>query len=270
MKNFMKSSSLIAALFMLSPLASYADNSNPSAMNPNSSNPSSANPSSATPNSSNPSASNPSSSNPGAAAGPLVIQIAQNPAGSYLTDSQGKPLYIFSKDSSDKPSVCTEQCAQVFQPVIVQQGQMPQAMGGADTGKLTTIPRNDGGKQLAYHGMPLYYFSGDQAPGQVNGQNQNAFGGTFNLVQPNGDKLSASVSPSTSSGTPSGGTSMNPSAGGASNPSGGSANPSAGGPSASNPQSNPSNPQSNPANPQGNPSTAGNPSSTSNPSGGHV
>jgi predicted lipoprotein with Yx(FWY)xxD motif len=40
---------------------------------------------------------------------------------------------------------------------------------------ITTFTRPDGVQQLALRGWPLYYFSGDQGVGDVQGQNQNAW-----------------------------------------------------------------------------------------------
>ncbi len=45
------------------------------------------------------------------------------------------------------------------------------ATGGSGvTGKLGTITRaDDGTLQVTYNGLPLYFFSGDSAPGDANG-----------------------------------------------------------------------------------------------------
>ena len=54
----------------------------------------------------------------------------------------------------------------------------------AATGKVTMITRDDGTKQVAYNGWPLYYFKGDKAAGDSNGQNIDAFGGIWLIATP--------------------------------------------------------------------------------------
>jgi hypothetical protein len=50
---------------------------------------------------------------------------------------------------------------------------------GGLPGKLGTVIRPDGTKQLTYNGMPLYTFTLDTAPGQDHGNNyQDSFNGT--------------------------------------------------------------------------------------------
>jgi predicted lipoprotein with Yx(FWY)xxD motif len=39
------------------------------------------------------------------------------------------------------------------------------------TGELGIITRTDGSMQATYNGWPLYYFAGDAASGDANGQN---------------------------------------------------------------------------------------------------
>jgi predicted lipoprotein with Yx(FWY)xxD motif len=41
---------------------------------------------------------------------------------------------------------------------------------GLDAKNFGTITRADGQKQTTYKGMPLYFFAGDKAPGDTNGQ----------------------------------------------------------------------------------------------------
>jgi len=87
--------------------------------------------------------------------------------GPFLTGAGGRTLYILTKDSPGT-STCTGGCAGAWPPFTVS-GTAPSAGSGV-TGKLATLTRSDGGIQVTYNGMPLYYFSGDSAAGQTNGQ----------------------------------------------------------------------------------------------------
>jgi predicted lipoprotein with Yx(FWY)xxD motif len=43
--------------------------------------------------------------------------------------------------------------------------------------------------QLAYHGHPLYYFTGDSAAGTAHGQGLKAFGSDWYVVSASGSKV---------------------------------------------------------------------------------
>lgn len=88
--------------------------------------------------------------------------------GAYLTGRNGMTLYIFKNDSANT-SVCEGDCATNWPPLVVAADRTPSAEDGV-TGKLTTFARADGSMQVAYDGKPLYYFAGDQAAGDTNGQ----------------------------------------------------------------------------------------------------
>jgi predicted lipoprotein with Yx(FWY)xxD motif len=89
--------------------------------------------------------------------------------GSYLTDSSGKTLYVFMNDGVN--STCTGACLAkwpAFGPDYPL--KVPSVLDVADFAALT---RDDGVKQSAYKGRPLYYYSGDGLPGDVKGQGFN-------------------------------------------------------------------------------------------------
>ncbi|MFD0455018.1 hypothetical protein ACFQ2H_01000 [Streptomyces violaceoruber] len=54
---------------------------------------------------------------------------------------------------------------------------------------LKTIKRDDGSEQVTYNGHPLYRFADDQKPGDANGQDVDAFGAKWFVVDPDGDKI---------------------------------------------------------------------------------
>ena len=54
---------------------------------------------------------------------------------------------------------------------------------------LATITRSDGSKQVAYGGHPLYYFAGDSATGDTNGEGVDGFGAKWWVVSPSGASI---------------------------------------------------------------------------------
>ena len=60
-----------------------------------------------------------------------------------------------------------------------------------------TTQRDDGTTQVTYNGHPLYYYSGDTAAGDVNGQGLN---GKWYIANPDGSAPSAPAATSSSSG----------------------------------------------------------------------
>ena len=83
--------------------------------------------------------------------------------GQFFTDEKGMTLYVFAKD---KPGVsnCTGQCLALW-PAYVS----PTASGTLPE-NVTVITRSDKSLQYAWKGMPLYYYSGDKAAGDTNGE----------------------------------------------------------------------------------------------------
>lgn len=103
--------------------------------------------------------------------------------GQALVDARGMSVYLFTKDSDGK-SACSGACATSWPPVTVT--GTPSVGTGLDASKLSTITRDDGTKQLAYNGHPLYFFVADAATGQAGGQGS---GGVWFLVNAAGDKI---------------------------------------------------------------------------------
>jgi predicted lipoprotein with Yx(FWY)xxD motif len=99
-----------------------------------------------------------------AAAG-LTLELADDAElGSYVTGEDGLALYVFLPDEGDT-SACTGECAINWPPLT---GDV--TAGDGVTGELGTITRDDGTEQVTLGGAPLYYFIGDEAAGDVNGQ----------------------------------------------------------------------------------------------------
>jgi len=120
------------------------------------------------------------------------LSVAQTSLGKVLVDGRGMTLYTLSADGHDH-STCSTQCLQ-FWP----------AVGPGGAGKLsvptgrTSTP--DGTPIATVAGHPVYTFSLDHKPGDVNGEGVSEFGGTWYAVSAAGQPVTgAKSSPSSSS-----------------------------------------------------------------------
>jgi len=107
-------------------------------------------------------------------ASPLALAAAPvKAAGGVLVDSKGMTLYTFDKDADGK-SMCNGPCANNWPPLA--------AMAGAkDAGDYSVVMREDGGKQWAYKGKPLYTWSKDKKPGDKTGD---GFNNVWHVAKP--------------------------------------------------------------------------------------
>jgi predicted lipoprotein with Yx(FWY)xxD motif len=113
-------------------------------------------------------------------AAPATVSLGGNSdLGQFLVGANGMTLYMYTKDTMDV-SNCYDQCATNWPPLLVKEGETPTLQPGLD-GKLDVIDRTDGTKQVAFDGMPLYYWAKDQKPGDSTGQN---VGSVWFVIQP--------------------------------------------------------------------------------------
>ena len=102
-----------------------------------------------------------------ACAGMGMMQTPAKVSDGVLTNQAGMTLYTFDKDTSGSgKSVCNGPCA-VLWPAFTVAGET-----GA-SGDWTVATRDDGAKQWAYKGKPLYTFSRDAKPGDRTGDGYN-------------------------------------------------------------------------------------------------
>jgi predicted lipoprotein with Yx(FWY)xxD motif len=98
-----------------------------------------------------------------------TIATGSGNAANYLTGEDGMTLYFFAKDTTPGVSTCTGDCQKTWLPY--QPGPRDVLTAGTGvTGVIGIATQADGSKQATYDGRPLYYFSGDKAAGDVNGQ----------------------------------------------------------------------------------------------------
>ena len=124
---------------------------------------------------------------------PGTISATTLAPGTALVDTAGRALYLFEADHGTT-SACTGACAQIWPPVLAQNG-MPTAAGVVQAKLLGTAPRADGTTQVTYNGHPLYYFTQDKNPGDTKGQGLNKFGAPWYVLSPAGAKIDSDHAP---------------------------------------------------------------------------
>lgn len=113
--------------------------------------------------------------------GAVTLTVADSDLGDIVTDGDGVVLYVFD-DDEDGTSTCAGDCAANWPPVP---GDVT-AGDGIDEALLGTTEREDGSTQVTYDGSPLYYYAGDQEPGDTNGQ---GVGDVWWVVGPDGERI---------------------------------------------------------------------------------
>ncbi len=109
-----------------------------------------------------------------AAAIAAPIKTGKSAKGKVLTNEQGMTLYTFAKDSKGK-SACNGPCAANWPPLMAA----ADAKGGKG---YTIITRDDGSKQWAYKGKPLYTWTKDTKPGDITGDG--FLNGAWHIAKP--------------------------------------------------------------------------------------
>ena len=112
------------------------------------------------------------SASPAAAGDVYTVNAVTTALGTFLTGEDGKTLYFFAKDTAPGATVCSGGCADNW-PAFKLEGAESIAAGTGVTGVLASFPLGDGTAQVTFDGRPLYYFVGDAAAGDVNGQGLN-------------------------------------------------------------------------------------------------
>ena len=97
---------------------------------------------------------------------PAMAQAPAKMTDGVLTNSAGMTLYTFDKDAGGK-SACNGPCA----------ANWPPLMAGGDakaSGDWSIVARDDGSKQWAYKGKPVYLWAKDAKPGDKTGDGFNS------------------------------------------------------------------------------------------------
>ena len=111
--------------------------------------------------------------------------------GSYLTDAEGRPVYLFTADqqgTGDQAAVinCSEECLEAW-PLVEGRGEV-EAQENAKA-ELVGNVQHDAQSVVTYNGWPLYFFVRDEGADAPQGNDIESFGGEWYLVTPEGEKV---------------------------------------------------------------------------------
>jgi len=91
--------------------------------------------------------------------------------GMVLVAANGKTLYRYTVDSKGVNRCSSNAACSKYWPALLVKPSVKTTAGtGASAALLGTINAAHGMRQVTYAGFPLYYFAGDKAAGQVNGE----------------------------------------------------------------------------------------------------
>lgn len=95
-----------------------------------------------------------------------VSSYAQAPVkteGGILVNTAGMTVYTFDNDAANSgKSSCNGPCAKIWPPLMANASDKA-------AGDFTLVTRDDGSKQWAHKGKPLYLFEKDSKPGEMTG-----------------------------------------------------------------------------------------------------
>ncbi|MET0147058.1 MAG: peptidoglycan-binding protein [Ilumatobacteraceae bacterium] len=114
-----------------------------------------------------------------------TVLVADSDLGPMLTGSNGMTVYLFMPDAQGTPT-CADACAQAWPPLTVDDAGQLSGGDGVDASLLGTVEHPPAGTQVTYNSWPLYFFAGDSAPGDTNGQGQ---GGVWYVLDPTGNAI---------------------------------------------------------------------------------
>src|SRR5712672_4361572 len=99
----------------------------------------------------------------GVAVAAAAMPASVKAAGGMLQDAKGMTLYTWDNDKEANKSSCNGMC-------LMNWPALKADAAAKDMGEWKVVTRDDGSKQWAYKGKPLYYFVMDSAAGEQKGE----------------------------------------------------------------------------------------------------
>jgi len=112
---------------------------------------------------------------------PQLQSVTVKPYSGILANSKKVALYLLTVEKGGKLH-CTGMCVTYWPPLLVPTATKSIPVSKSVKGKIGFVKRTSKLKQVTFNGYPVYRYSGDSGPNQVNGEGTPADGGTWYLV----------------------------------------------------------------------------------------
>jgi len=116
-----------------------------------------------------------------------TVNVGQTRVGEILVDGSGRSLYYYVTETKNQIGCRSDilTCTKIWPPLMTT--GKPHAGPGVKASLLGTVHRiKPSGVQVTYNGHPLYTYSGDSQPGDLNGQ---AFYSLWYVLSPSGKPI---------------------------------------------------------------------------------
>jgi plastocyanin/predicted lipoprotein with Yx(FWY)xxD motif len=113
-----------------------------------------------------------------------------------LTDTAGRTLYYYDRDTQGVSNCVSAGCLAAW-PILAPPASGTITLQSGVTAKADAITRSDGPRQVTINGLPVYYYTPDQNPGDARGAGAN---GVWWTIRPDGTKMNISLVPTATPG----------------------------------------------------------------------
>ena len=125
----------------------------------------------------------------------FAIKVGSSKLGKIVINGRGLSAYFYDLDKANSgKSACSGACLKYWPPIL---SPTSKPLVSGVSGHISTIATAQGKRQITINGRPLYTFSRDRAPGDINGQGSE---GIWHLLSASGREIKSSslVAPSNS------------------------------------------------------------------------
>jgi predicted lipoprotein with Yx(FWY)xxD motif len=112
-----------------------------------------------------------------------TLRVGRSPIGSVLTDADGHTLYEYVPNGKGATNQVPAADLAAWPPLVADG---PVTLGTGLTATAGTAKQSNGQVWVTYNSRIVYRYSGDRAPGDVNG---NAFGDVWYALTPAGEPV---------------------------------------------------------------------------------